>query len=95
MDNLSELAQELIKFEHDNDLNDNEVAFGSHLSVERIHDIKSSNSAATSEEAELLQRFMQSKSAVIKKVRAYNSSHLFYYWRKVTGRVVDGTWTVG
>lgn len=64
MDNLSELAQELIKFEHDNDLNDNEVAFGSHLSVERIHDIKSSNSsnsAATSEEAELLQRFMQSK----------------------------------
>lgn len=61
MDNLSELAQQLIKFEHDNDLNDNEVAFGSHLSVERIHDIKSSNSAATSEETELLQRFMQSK----------------------------------
>ena len=61
MDNLSELAQELIKFEHDNDLNDNEVAFWSHLSVERIHDIKSSNSAATSEETELLQRFMQSK----------------------------------
>ena len=61
MDNLSELAQQLIQFEHDNDLNDNEVAFGSHLSVERIHDIKSSNSAATSEETELLQRFMQSK----------------------------------
>ncbi len=32
MDNLSELAQELINFERENDLNDNEVAFGSHLS---------------------------------------------------------------
>lgn len=61
MDNLSELAKKLIDFERENDLNDNEVAFGSHLSVERIHDIKSSNSTATSEETELLQRFMQSK----------------------------------
>ncbi|MGM9907392.1 LBP_cg2779 family protein [Limosilactobacillus sp.] len=61
MDNLSELALKLINFERENDLNDNEVAFGSHLSVERIHDIKSSNAAATSEETELLQRFMQSK----------------------------------
>lgn len=61
MDNLSELALKLINFERENDLNDNEVAFGSHLSVERIHDIKSSNSVATSEETELLQRFMQSK----------------------------------
>ncbi|HJA74922.1 LBP_cg2779 family protein [Limosilactobacillus pontis] len=61
MDNLSELALKLINFERENDLNDNEVAFGSHLSVERIHDIKSSNAVATSEETELLQRFMQSK----------------------------------
>ncbi|WP_267202000.1 LBP_cg2779 family protein [Limosilactobacillus kribbianus] len=61
MDNLSDLARELINFERENDLNDNEVAFGSHLSVERVHDIKSANSVATSEETELLQRFMQSK----------------------------------
>jgi hypothetical protein len=61
MDNLSELAHQLINFERENDLNDNEVAFGSHLSVERVHDIKSSNTVATSEETELLQRFMQSK----------------------------------
>lgn len=61
MDNLSELALKLINFERENDLNDNEVAFGSHLSVERIHDVKSSNAVATSEETELLQRFMQSK----------------------------------
>ena len=61
MDNLRELALKLINFERENDLNDNEVAFGSHRSVERIHDIKSSNAVATSEETELLQRFMQSK----------------------------------
>lgn len=62
MDNLSDLARELINFERENDLNDNEVAFGSHLSVERIHDIKSTNTIATSEETELLQRFMQSNN---------------------------------
>lgn len=61
MDNLSELAKKLIDFERENDLIDNEVALGSHLSVERVHDIKSSNSVATEKEAELLQRFMQSK----------------------------------
>ena len=52
MDNLNEIAQELIKFEREHDMNDNQVAFGSHLSVERIHDIKSGNSNATDEEAE-------------------------------------------
>ena len=62
MDNLSDLARELINFERENDLNDNEVAFGRHLSVERIHDIKSTNTIATSEETELLQRFMQSNN---------------------------------
>ena len=50
MDNLNEIAQELIKFERDNDMNDNQVAFGSHLSVERIHDIKAGNSEPTDEE---------------------------------------------
>lgn len=31
MDNLNEIAQELIKFEREHDMNDNQVAFGSHL----------------------------------------------------------------
>lgn len=67
MDNLNEIAQELIKFEREHDMNDNQVAFGSHLSVERIHDIKSGNSNATDEEAELeeaelIERFMQSNN---------------------------------
>ncbi|WP_251573758.1 LBP_cg2779 family protein [Limosilactobacillus agrestimuris] len=63
MDNLNEIAQELIKFEREQDMNDNQVAFGSHLSVERIHDIKSGNSDATEEEAELIERFMQSNNS--------------------------------
>ena len=43
-------------------MNDNQIAFGSHLSVERIHDIKSGNSDATDEEVELIERFMQSNN---------------------------------
>ncbi|MEY8441157.1 LBP_cg2779 family protein [Lactobacillaceae bacterium 24-114] len=60
MSELNEIAQELIEFEREHDMNDNQVAFGSHLSVERIHDIKSGNSKATEEETELIERFMQS-----------------------------------
>ena len=62
MDNLNEIAQELIKFERENDMNDNQIAFGSHLSVERIHDIKSGNSDATDVEVELIERFLQSNN---------------------------------
>ena len=62
MDNLNAIAQELIKFERENDMTDNQIAFGSHLSVERIHDIKSGNSDATDEEVELIERFMQSNN---------------------------------
>ncbi|KRL27746.1 hypothetical protein FD27_GL000487 [Limosilactobacillus frumenti DSM 13145] len=62
MDNLSEIAQELIKFERDNDMTDNQVAFGSHLSVERIHDIKAGNSEPNDDEAELIERFMKSSN---------------------------------
>lgn len=62
MNELNEIAQELIEFEREHDMNDNQVAFGSHLSVERIHDIKSGNSKATEEETELIERFMQSSN---------------------------------
>lgn len=61
MTNFTELALELIDFEKEHQLNDNEVSLGSQLSVERVHDIKSSSSAqATEEETGLLRRFMQS-----------------------------------
>lgn len=61
MNTFSELALELIEFEKATQLNDNEVALGSQLSVERVHDLKSSaSSTPTDEEAALLRRFMQS-----------------------------------
>lgn len=56
-----DLATELIAFERRHDMTDNEVALGSQLSVERVHDIKSRSSQATADEAGLLQRFMQSQ----------------------------------
>lgn len=58
---MSDLATELIEFERTHDMTDNQVAFGSQLSVERVHDIKSQSEAATTEEADLLRRFMQSE----------------------------------
>ncbi|KRL95106.1 LBP_cg2779 family protein [Limosilactobacillus equigenerosi] len=60
MNTFSELALELIEFEKATQLNDNEVALGSQLSVERVHDLKSSASSnPTDEEVALLRRFMQ------------------------------------
>lgn len=62
MADLNEIAQELIQFERDNDMTDNQVAFGSHISVERIHDIKAGNSEPTDDESELIERFMKSSN---------------------------------
>lgn len=52
---------EIINFEKDHDMIDNQVAFGSQISVERVHDIKSQASEATEEEAGLLRKFMASQ----------------------------------
>ncbi|WP_410173663.1 LBP_cg2779 family protein, partial [Klebsiella michiganensis] len=41
MDESNNLSMEIINFEKEFDLIDNQVAFGSQLSVERVHDIKS------------------------------------------------------
>ncbi|KRN58528.1 hypothetical protein IV45_GL000978 [Limosilactobacillus secaliphilus] len=61
MDEGNNLSMDIINFEKDHDLTDNEVAFGSQLSVERVHDIKSQASTATSEEEGLLRRFMKAQ----------------------------------
>ncbi|WP_283585886.1 LBP_cg2779 family protein [Limosilactobacillus ingluviei] len=58
MDESNNLSMEIINFEKEFDLIDNQVAFGSQLSVERVHDIKSQ---ATEEEAGLLRKFMDSQ----------------------------------
>lgn len=58
---VNSLAAEIIKFERGHAMTDNQIAFGSQLSVERVHDIKSQSDLATDEEASLLRRFMQAK----------------------------------
>ena len=58
---VNSLAAEIIEFERVHAMTDNQVAFGSQLSVQRVHDIKSQSDLATDEEASLLRRFMQAK----------------------------------
>lgn len=58
---VNSLAAEIIEFERGHAMTDNQVAFGSQLSVERVHDIKSQSDLATDEEASLSRRFMQAK----------------------------------
>ncbi len=59
LDDLSKLAQEIIAFEKKKHLTDNDIAFGSQLSVERVHNIKSMESAPSDDEVRLLRRFMK------------------------------------
>lgn len=61
MDESNNLSMEIINFEKEFDLIDNQVAFGSQLSVERVHDIKSQASQAAEVEAGLLRKFMDSQ----------------------------------
>lgn len=63
MDHQQDLAAKLLEFERQKELTDNAVALGSQLSVERVHDIKSRARQATAEEAEILERFIQSQSS--------------------------------
>lgn len=58
---VNSLAAEIIEFERVHAMTDNQVAFGSQLSVERVHDIKLQSDLAADEEASLLRRFMQAK----------------------------------
>lgn len=62
MSETNDLSTQLIRFEQEKNMTDNEVAFGSHISVERVHDIKSMSSEPTSEEEDLLTRFMKSNA---------------------------------
>lgn len=63
MDHQQDLAAKLLEFERQKELTDNEVALGSQLSVERVHDIKSRSSQATAEEVAMLERFIQSQGS--------------------------------
>jgi hypothetical protein len=57
--NLSKLAEEIIEYEKKKHLADNDVAFGSQVSVERVHNIKAMTATPTDEEVRALRRFMK------------------------------------
>jgi len=59
---LSQLSEKLITFERQHHLTDGDLAFGSQLSVERIHNIKSGEVTPTQDEVQLLQKYMNSKA---------------------------------
>lgn len=59
LDNLSKLAEEIIDFEKKKHMADNDIAFGSQLSVEQVHNIKSMTTTPTDEEVRALRRFMK------------------------------------
>ncbi|MCD2255830.1 LBP_cg2779 family protein [Agrilactobacillus fermenti] len=60
MSELNQLAQAIIHFEERTSMTDAQLAFSSHFSVERIHDLKSGEKIAMPEEAEKLMKFMNS-----------------------------------
>ena len=57
-----ELSDAIIDFEVKNNVNDTALAFSSHLSVEKIHAMKSGEEKFTIEEAELVLDFIVSNS---------------------------------
>ncbi|MCS8618579.1 hypothetical protein EFJ93_02315 [Limosilactobacillus fermentum] len=58
---FNDLAVDIINFEREHQMIDNEIAYSSQLTVERIHEIKSQASVASEEEESLIRRFMQSQ----------------------------------
>jgi hypothetical protein len=47
------IAEMIIQYEKDKDMNDTQFAFESHLSVERVHNLKSGDYEATKDEKRL------------------------------------------
>ncbi|MCI1290225.1 MAG: LBP_cg2779 family protein [Lactobacillus sp.] len=57
--NQEELADAIINFETKHNATDNTLAFDSHLSVEKVHAMKSGNGSYSPEEANQLLDFIQ------------------------------------
>lgn len=56
---ITGLAEEIIQFEKKNGLADTDMALASHISVEKIHNIKSMTEEADPETALALRNFME------------------------------------
>ena len=61
MDGITAFAEEIINFQKKFDLTDADVAFGTHLSVEKIHRIKENSYQPTEDDVRRINDFMKSK----------------------------------
>ncbi len=53
------IAEMIIQYEKDKDMNDTQFAFESHLSVERVHNLKSGEYAATADEKKTILEYIK------------------------------------
>lgn len=53
-EHFSELARKMIKYQKDNSMPDTLLAFNTHITVERIHSIKTMSSEPTDDEFEMI-----------------------------------------
>lgn len=53
------IAETIIQYEKDKDMNDTQFAFESHLSVERVHNLKSGDYDPTAEEEKIILEYIK------------------------------------
>lgn len=58
MNNQEELSDAIIDFQVKHHINDTDLAFASHLSVEKVHAMKTGDGAFTDEEVNMLYDYM-------------------------------------
>lgn len=63
MNGVTEFAEKIINFQKKNNLTDADVAFGTHLSVEKIHRIKENSYTPTDDDLKRITDFMKTKQA--------------------------------
>ncbi len=56
---FSSLAEEIINYQKKHDMPDTLLAFNLHISVERLHDIKSMESDPTADERKIIEDFIR------------------------------------
>ncbi|AQW21408.1 hypothetical protein PL11_005410 [Lentilactobacillus curieae] len=56
---FSSLAEEIINYQKKHEMPDTQLAFSLHITVERLHNIKSMESEPTPEESTIIQKFIR------------------------------------
>ncbi|WP_268912449.1 LBP_cg2779 family protein [Lentilactobacillus sp. SPB1-3] len=58
-DEFSNLAEEIINYQKKHEMPDTQLAFNLHITVERLHDIKSMESGPSDEERSIIEKFIR------------------------------------